>query len=630
LEPVDAPETPDVADAAPSQPTSEPQADSDIPTFSLPIKLSTGPGAKSRKAKLAKEEKAAAEPAAPKAAPAAARAATETPKADSPPADGPPKPPLRKPARGGKSAHKPGRQGKSLQLPPKVLLIGGIAGGVLVLLLAALMFFLIFGRKKGTETKEPEGTAKEVASKDAGPAGDGAANAQPDAAAPGPGDAAKESGSATSETKPETAPGTAPTTETKKEELAPVAKTEGPKESTPSPKPAPADPKAQEKPTAKPKSSPEPKKEPTPKTTPGADKPKSEPPKPKPEPPKPAKPSKKPFQDFPAVVALPELGGAETTLGSIYLGEQELCFIKLRGASRACKGDVVFDVRNADGGRAPRDWEVSIGKGESEDTKVVAKLKLDDKSQLHFQWDTDGAKLAHAGALRNCALALTCGGDTHFAALREPVRPDPFAIDLDKPAALKGDWKIPDMPDTASVKIAIENLEGAKYHVEPAAPFDVEKGKAEVKLDDGGGILALAIATLVKRSGPAHQLQLAVTPFVTFPGSSKPERFNRRLIDGQKQQIESQIGMMKMGKQKQELMAKVKPDPGRQAQMAEQMRNLDANIKLLENNLEQLKQSEEALKKVAGNLRLSFRMYYNADGTEVNLLTVGSGPPAKK
>jgi hypothetical protein len=351
---------------------------------------------------------------------------------------------------------------------------------------------------------------------------------------------------------------------------------------------------------------------------------------PKPEPPKPARPAKKPFADFPEIVSLPEVGGGPKPLGTVHLGEGEQCFIRLRGASRALKGDLVFDVRNADGGVSPRAWEVSVGKAEAEDGKLVARMKLDDQSQLLFVWDAEGAKLAAASHFRNCVLALTASGETHLVALRSAETVEAFAVDLTKTSVPKGEWKLADLPDPSTVQIAIENVEGAKYHVEPKPTMEADKGKAEVKIDDAGGMLSLKLDALLKKSGQAaHTLQVTVSPFIKLPESTKEVRYNRRMIDQNKQALEMQLQQFKMG---QEMMAKmkVKPDPKMDPRGAERLRNMDAQVKLLEASLDQAKQFEETLDKLGGNLRLSFRVYYNADGTEVNLLTVGSPPAPEK
>ena len=407
--------------------------------------------------------------------------------------------------------------------------------------------------------------------------------------------------------------------------------TETPKEPGTTDKPPPIFPTEEEPKKSDPTKPQPPAKEPAPaaekpkEEKPKAEKPKTEKPKeekPKTEKPKPAKPAKKPFEDFPASVAVPQPADAQpATLGKIYVPENEFCFVKLRGGARAMRGDLVFDVRNADDGRAARDWELTVGKADADEQTVLAKLKLNQQSELVLQWEASAKDNAVAPYLRNCVLALTCGGENHFVPLRQPEKAEALTIDLEKAGASpKAEWKVAELPDLSSVKITIEGLQGAKFHVEPSPTFDAEKGKVDVKLEDGGGLLTLHLETSLKRTG----LQVTVVPFVKFGETSKPERLNRRQLEQYKQRLEGEIQRLQAGLTQAKQMPKGKADDPRTRQMNAMLQTAESELKIRETTLEQMTKFEETLKAVGGNLKVNFRVFFNADGTEVNLLAAGS------
>jgi len=335
----------------------------------------------------------------------------------------------------------------------------------------------------------------------------------------------------------------------------------------------------------------------------------------------PAAPAKKPFVEFPKLVSLPDLNAADAMkpkdLGSVYAGTGELCFIKLRGGENASKGDQRFVMRNADGGLAERDWEISWRDGESGPETKLAHLSLADNSQLSFQWQPEAKAQPLAGHLNNCAMSFSCRGESHVALLREPTRVDGMAVDLEK-AAMKEDWNIDMPPDPSAIRVEIKGVQGGRYSIEPAPTINADKGEAWVKLEDGGGLLSLQVETSLKRS-----FQVTLTPHVKMTPQGKPERLNIRKMDQVKKQCQQAVQMNQgmVSQLEQALKAKRVPEDQKRRMIQPRLATFRSQLESAEAALQKVDSFEKLLNNVS--LTVNFRVFYDADSTEVDLLQIG-------
>lgn len=344
--------------------------------------------------------------------------------------------------------------------------------------------------------------------------------------------------------------------------------------------------------------------------------------KPKPVGPEPpVKPPQNPFQDFPQILALPDLEAADAltshVLGRIYVPPNELCFIKLRGGKQAIKGSQVFVMQNADGGLAERDWEVFSREGESGPKTKIAHLSIDDQSQLAFQWQSEAKTLPLAAHLRNCAISFNCGGQSHVAVLREAAQVEAMTADLNKSSGDKHHWTIDASPDPAAVKIEITGVNATEYAVQPAAVIDANKGETWIQLTDGGGLLSLKVETEMKRN-----LEVTVTPQLKTPPDGRPQKFNARMFTQALQQMETQLAQSPFLIQKMKKVAG--QATGRERTMMEQrvVQAEQAQVEL-QATVDNARKLSKFLKNAGDGLQLQFRVFYNADSTEVDLLRIG-------
>ncbi|MBC8871314.1 MAG: protein kinase [Planctomycetes bacterium] len=335
----------------------------------------------------------------------------------------------------------------------------------------------------------------------------------------------------------------------------------------------------------------------------------------------PAKPAKKPFEEFPKLVALPDLEAADAMnpkkLGPVYVAADDLCFIKLRGGENACKGSQTFVMRNADGGLAERDWEIMLRDGEADPGTKIAHLSLGDDWQLSFTWQSEAKTQPSAPHVANCALMLSCSGESHIALLREPTRVEGMAVDLQKVVS-KQDWTIDMPPDPSAIRLEITGVGGAKYSVDPAPTFNADRSEAWVKLEDGGGLLVLKLESSLKRS-----LQVTLMPHIKSSPDGKPERLNVRMIQQTKLGLQHvvQDRQIKINQANQAMRSKQYTETDKKRMIQPRLATFKVELEQAEKALQQCESLEKMLNEAS--LTMNFRVFYDADSSEVDLLHIG-------
>jgi hypothetical protein len=345
----------------------------------------------------------------------------------------------------------------------------------------------------------------------------------------------------------------------------------------------------------------------------------------KPEAKKPAAPppGKKPFADLKDFAAIPEATAADgdqpKPLGPVYIPPGELCFIKLRGGEKAFKGAQQFAMKNAQGGLAEREWEISIREGPGGNETVVASLAIDDKSQLVFQWKPEAKAQAMSPHLSNCAFSLACAGEAKAVILRQPINAEALTVDFDKPSS-KNDWKIDNCPNPEAVRFEITGVAGAKITVDPAGPQEAEKATVWIRVEDGGGLLSLKLDASLKRD-----FQLSATPHIKLsPDAAKPDKFVKRMFQDSLKKVEmisQQATTYVEGMQK---FTKSNAPEGERKKVEQRLPVFELDARNMAAQVQNMKKIDELLKKLESGMQIQFRVFYDADTTEVNLLKVGS------
>jgi serine/threonine-protein kinase len=337
---------------------------------------------------------------------------------------------------------------------------------------------------------------------------------------------------------------------------------------------------------------------------------------------KPELPEKAPFADMPARVDLPALNASDAlepkTLGLLYTvrTREGQCYIRMRGGEGALRGNRILSMRSADNGTAERDWEINLRDGSGGEELMVARLSLDDQNQLVFQWLPAAQQDPAAGHLANGALSMTCRGQTHVLSLRQPTQADMLEVNL-KEAATRHTVRIDSPPDPSKIRVEIKNVQGIQHKIEPHAVMMAEEGEAWIKLQDGGGVLALRVEVDMRRD-----LQMVLTPYVQWTADGKPERLVMRQLTQAKAQRLAAVNQWGALVQKGQAFMKSKAPEEEKKQAAQHLRNYENELTISQDRLTKFQAFEQMLEK--NSPQIEFRVFYDADGTEIDLLVAGS------
>jgi hypothetical protein len=312
--------------------------------------------------------------------------------------------------------------------------------------------------------------------------------------------------------------------------------------------------------------------------------------------------------------------GQAKVLGSVYIPDSDLCFIKLRGGENACKGTQTLAMRNADSGRADRDWDISVREGEAGPETKIAHLAVNDQHQLTFQWQPEAASSALAPYLKNCAFSMNCAGESHVVTMREATQEEGMAVDFEKSVS-KEDWLIELCPEPESVRIEILGIEGAKCTVEPAPVLKANRAEALVRIEDGGNMLTLRLETSLRRT-----LQVTAEPYIKSSPDVKEEKFSSRALKEflrlAPQQQQAYAGMVQDG---QRAMANRSiPDTEKRRTIQPRLALVEQQQTAFETLLGNMQKLDELLKSLEGKMQIKFRVFYDADSSEVELLRIGA------
>jgi hypothetical protein len=241
------------------------------------------------------------------------------------------------------------------------------------------------------------------------------------------------------------------------------------------------------------------------------------------------KPRAKPAKTFEiaAAVDLPRLPAADGStpaegpakvLGKVNIDPKDACFLSMYGGDKALRGSREFQLRNAAGGTAPRDWEF-VAKDSGGDETVIAKLALPE-SDLKFEWTEEGLKDPTSGAISNCVLKITAGQEKpHFVALRTVARMPPMTVENIERNSPSARFNLESVPDSAALRFE-PAISGQKIVFE-AGGADVTKADPWIFFGESKeqAPLGLKLDVTINNRG----IQVAAVPYVLLPGE-KPQK----------------------------------------------------------------------------------------------------------
>jgi hypothetical protein len=340
--------------------------------------------------------------------------------------------------------------------------------------------------------------------------------------------------------------------------------------------------------------------------------------------PAPTKAPPAPFADFAEnAVALPELdprqeSGASSqpaALGIVHDDPEAYCFVNLVGGATAHHREV-FTLAADNEEAANRSWTISAGTGDQGEIKPkpLAKLTLNEKDELAFQWTPEAAKHAAANHLRNCLLSIQIDDQTKEIALRKPAEVKPPGLDIRK-GGVHEQFDMDYPPPMGQLKLEVTSIEGPlpapAYKTGPT----IEVGKGPIVIDFGdaaSGALRLEVAS----SMPSRKFKFDADAKLNVGGSYI--RFTTNDLER---------AYIAAATQYQIINNRVTQKVGTADQRKEMERQM-AQIQAMMQQYNDLAQNAETLKDTG---KIHFRVYFVVGERQVDLLkTAPPAAPAKQ
>ncbi len=338
--------------------------------------------------------------------------------------------------------------------------------------------------------------------------------------------------------------------------------------------------------------------------------------------PKPKEPEKKkpadPFADLKkTALTLPSLGeGAEAAaslqpaaLAVVHDDPEAGCFLRLAGGDVAHKGKEIFTLEPDDQGYRNRAWTIFVGLGDSGEINraPIAKLALDEKDNLNFQWTPQASEQNAANYLRNCLLDITIGDKSKEIPLREPTVVEPLVVSLDK-GGTREQFDLEWAPDPEQLQLEITSLEGPfpKHNFDPSAAIKAAGGRTAIMFGDPPNQLMM----LEVRATMTRKLGVTLAPFLKV--GNQPVKLTLPGIQQAFAQASAQYQQLNN-------MVTQKIGP---AQRREQMEQLLPQQAAIMQGYGELAEKASALNNTG---KVHFRVFFLAGQRQVDVLKSGAG-----
>jgi hypothetical protein len=293
--------------------------------------------------------------------------------------------------------------------------------------------------------------------------------------------------------------------------------------------------------------------------------------------------------------------------------------VRLKGGEGAIRGGrQKFELAEAQGGTALRDWEISLTGGTT--PVVIALLSVKDK-QLSFQWTPDAAKQQSSPLLCNCGLSLAAGPAKHEVAFRIPVRGEPLVVELAKPTSLK--WQLELMPDPKHLFVSVSRLDGDFVSHKFDKSEKIEASDDSTIIWTGSADDATPLGIRLSTTATARGIELRCAPLLKMPNMPKPKPF-------QKQDLKTfEVGL---GRQLNSLNQQMSllPKDDKIPAVKQQKGLLTTRIEEVDAMVEQLGGLKSMIENLDGKAKIHFRVFYETSDGPIDLLATEEAPPAEE
>ncbi|MBM3998827.1 MAG: hypothetical protein FJ297_04660 [Planctomycetes bacterium] len=311
-------------------------------------------------------------------------------------------------------------------------------------------------------------------------------------------------------------------------------------------------------------------------------------------------------------------------LGAIPVDDQAACMIELVGGDRvSSKANASIVLENAEGGTAPRKWDVFSVAGPGS-RKPVGRFALLG-GQFTFEWLDAARDDELAGMLENCFLRLRVGAESRQVGLRRTIRVPALVLNLDR-GATAGKWEIPNGPDPAACRFEVLSLEGPfpPHVLDPSGSIEADGGKQWVYL---GANAPERVIVLRVESGLRRTLAVNVTCLMSEGQEANEEWMkdrNRRPTKANRTQLIKRVdAILAQAKAKRDSFAVVNEASLSRADKEQflQQRNLAQldfdNAQTARKRLDQVEKLSQSLNDRG---KVHFRVVFEAEGRSIELL----------
>jgi hypothetical protein len=345
--------------------------------------------------------------------------------------------------------------------------------------------------------------------------------------------------------------------------------------------------------------------------------------------PAPAEPSAptQPPPDLPPAVDLPALEPtaaaavpAPCELGRVVVPEGATLTVALLGGLTAGPRGTTFQLDPAPVPATTR-WQFACLRTTGGDPAPVAVAELTHVDQrLMFTWLDAATRQDSATCLRNCVLRISCGAHTHDLRLRRPERVEPLQVNLKKPDVTLR-VKIPAPPDPACLRFQVTSLVAPwpqPCALNPAEPVAVGSGQVCINLGDEAepDILSLTLAA-------HYKAVFELTCDATFRLQANAELAPctaKKLQEAEQWVNQHQTNANAVAQQIRAVVSALPPsDPLRPVREAE-LRQAELQLADCTKRTQRMQWLNRTRDLVEQGAPIHFRVFYLADGCEVNLL----------
>lgn len=334
---------------------------------------------------------------------------------------------------------------------------------------------------------------------------------------------------------------------------------------------------------------------------------------------------------LPKAVDLPDIAMLdEAVLAPVPADNETTVYLELIGGDRVAKG-VVFRLENAQGGTAPRQWDVfvTVPSGSAQRKRVGQFALLD--GRFTYRWTSEAREQTASGALSNCRLLVRSGTGSRSVALRKPLVVKPLKMDLDQ-ATFSGRYEVPNPPEPSICRLEVLAIEGAskKYVLEPPGSVPLASGKQWILFGEKREDQALAVHLNCSLRGGLAITGTAVYQMGEDPSDEwlkgnarKPRKPNRVRL------AKEYSGKLEAAKREVDRLNNINPqaipDRNRQQELQRQQNLVKVDYAKLESEWKKVQEVDRLCSDMNGKA-IHFRVVFELEGQPVELVRTEGSP----